>query len=117
MAYEATKMEDRATAARCHQLGIKLIPMVAETFGGWGPAAQKVFSFISRATAEKQGITDSAASRQLYQALGVKLQRANARAIIARVAGSSNLSTNSAFATTSLSEAALVLTGDTLRWR
>ena len=41
MAYEASKFADRNTAARCAAQGIRLVPLVAETLGGWGPEAQR----------------------------------------------------------------------------
>ena len=36
-AYEATKIADRATGARCCKHGARLVPMVAESLGGWVP--------------------------------------------------------------------------------
>ena len=39
MSYEAHKYEDRQSANLCAAEGLKLMPMVAETLGGWGPAA------------------------------------------------------------------------------
>ena len=65
MDYKAHKLADRQTAQRCAEAGFKLTPMVAETLGGWGPAAQKVFRAIAKATAEATGLDDSAATSQL----------------------------------------------------
>ena len=48
------------------------------------------------------------ATCQLYEALGVRLQRANARAILSRITAATAAGRNTALATTS-SEAALVL--------
>jgi hypothetical protein len=110
MAYEADKLADRATADRCAQQGFRLTPMIVETLGGWGPAAQGVFKTLARITAERTGISDSVATRQLYEAFGIKLQRANARAIMARVGAASAASRdNTTLAATMRSEAALVL--------
>ena len=108
MAYEASKLADRDTAAQCAAQNIRLIPMVVETLGGWGPEAQAVFRKLATATAVRTGLPVSSASNQLYQRLGIQLQRANARAILSRASGSANPS-NTTLATSSLSEAALVL--------
>ena len=80
--------------------------MVAETLGGWGPEAQGFFRVLSKAMAERKGIESCLASDQLYQALDNPLQRANARAILARVSATPLDPT--ALAATSRSEAALV---------
>ena len=80
--------------------------MVAETLGGWGPEAQAFFRVLGKATAELKGLDPSLATDQLYQALGIRLQRANARAILARI--STTPLNPSALAATSRSEAALV---------
>ena len=110
MDYEAKKMEDRQTAQRCADSGFKLVPVVAETLGGWGPAAQGIFRTLARATAETSGIEDSVAVGQLYESMGIRLQRANARAILSRIsAASAACRDNTALAATSRSEAALVL--------
>ena len=109
MAYEAAKLADRDTAARCVAQGIKLIPMVVETFGGWGPAARAVLGTLAHTTAQSTGIPHSIATCQLYEALGVRLQRANARAIISRLAASAAARDNTTLAATSRAEAALVL--------
>ena len=106
MGYEAHKFADRDTARRCEAAGFKLVPMVAETLGGWGPEAQGFFRVLSKATAEHKGLDPSLAANQLYQALGISLQRANARAILARVSAAPLDPT--ALAATSRSEAALV---------
>ena len=89
MDYEAHKMEDRATAQRCSDLGFTLVPMVAETLGGWGPAAQGVLKTIAKASTEVLGLDESTAIGRLYQGLGIRLQRANARAILSRISAAS----------------------------
>ena len=106
MGYEAHKLADRETAQRCNVAGYRLVPMVAETLGGWGPEAQAFFRVLGKATAEHKGLDPSIATDQLYQGLGIRLQRANARAIMARVAVAPLDPT--ALAATSRSEAALV---------
>ncbi|CAE8656489.1 unnamed protein product, partial [Polarella glacialis] len=71
MAYEADQLADRATADRCAQQSFRLTPMIVETLGDWGPAAQGVFKTLAGITAERTGISDSVATRQLYEAFGV----------------------------------------------
>ena len=83
--YKAHKLADRHTAQRCAELGFQLTPMIAETLGGWGPMAQDVFRAIAKATAEAKGTDVSVATCQLYEGLGVRLQRSNARAILSRI--------------------------------
>ncbi len=110
MDYEAAKLADRDTSQRCTAEGFKLIPMVAETLGGWGPAAQGVFKQLAKATAESTGIEESVATSQLYETMGIRLQRANARAVLSRQAAiTASRCFNAALADTSRSEAALVL--------
>jgi len=110
MDYEAKKLEDRQTGARCSELGFQLIPMVVETLGGWGPAAQKLFRVIAKSSAEVSGLEESVAVCQIYEGMAIKLQRANARAILSRVsAASAARRDNTALVATSRSEAALVL--------
>ena len=111
MAYESDKRADRLTGERCAAMGIKLIPMIAETLGGWGPAAQELFSKMAQATATRTGTPVSVVSNQLYQSLGIQLQRANARAILIRTVGEATTDV-SALATMSRSEAALFLLDD-----
>ena len=83
--------------------------MVAETLGGLGPAAQNVFRNLVRAIAERQD--PSVASSQLYESMSIRLQRANARAVLSRTSALLAVLTscdNTAIVTTR-SEAALVL--------
>ena len=96
----------------CIAEGLKLMPMVAETLGGWGPSAQEVFRSIARATAYRQGLDPSIAASQLYQILGIKLHKATARAILARASMAAPASGNTAITSTSRSEAALVLSAN-----
>ena len=114
MDYEAHKLGDRQTAQRCLDQGFKLIPLVAETLGGWGPEAQGFFRQLAKATADRTGVDASAATCQLYEALGVRVQRANARAMLSRIATWADHRSSTTLAATSRSEAALVLTAATL---
>ncbi|CAE8645136.1 unnamed protein product [Polarella glacialis] len=109
VSYEAAKLADRNTAESCATHGLRLLPMVVEIFLGWGPSAKQVFKTLARATAERSGIPHSVATSQLYQAMGVRLQRANARAILSCTAASAASCSSRALATTSRTEAALLL--------
>jgi len=109
MDYEAHKLADRHTARRCADLGFQLTPMVAETLGGWGPMAQAVLRAIAKTTAESKGIDVSMATCQLYEALGVRLQRANACAILSRITAATAAGRNNTALATTSSEAVLVL--------
>ena len=84
-AYEDHKLTDRDTGERCRRFGLQLVPMVVESFGGWGNAAQKAFKVIVRCSAAKTGKSVSETSVQFYSGLSIHLMRANARAVLARV--------------------------------
>ena len=84
-AYEKRKLEDRDTAARCAALGIKLEPVIVESFSGVGPMAQKVFKVIARASALRTGLPVGVATSRLYEGLSTRIMRANARALLARI--------------------------------
>ena len=70
--------------------------------------AQEVFRAIAKASAESSGLDDSIAVSQLYEAVGVKLQRANARATLSRITAAVAVGRNSTAIATTSSEAALV---------
>ncbi|CAE8634142.1 unnamed protein product [Polarella glacialis] len=105
----AHKLADRDTANLCQAQGSGLIPMVVETLGGWGPAAQAFFKVLARSIAERTGVPDSMAVSQLYQSFGIRLQRASARSILTRSVASANRPANATLAANSRSEAALML--------
>ena len=83
--YEVHKLTDRDTAARCAQHNLQLIPMVIESTGGWGPLAQDALKTIARSGAKRSGLSVAVESQQLYETLGVILQRFNARAVLCRM--------------------------------
>ena len=110
-AYETAKLEDRETARKCRDQGLQLVPVVAETPGGWGSYAQKLFGEVAAATAAATGVSLSRATQDLYEGLGVALQRAQARAVLARFCASTpTCAQPAAIAVTSRSEAALQAT-------
>ena len=83
--YEIRKFEDRNTASRCTELGITLIPMIAESFGAWGDHAQKAFSTICNAYVAKNCVSESVAINQVYEGLNTKFMRLNARSLLVRI--------------------------------
>ena len=83
-AYEERKFADRHTAQRCLDHGVRLVPMVAESTGGWGPEAQKAFKVIARSLSSVTGLPHGLAVAQMYESLSVKLMRAIARSTLAR---------------------------------
>ena len=83
-AYEEVKFADRDTARRCRDQGVRLVPMVAESFGGWGPEAQKAFKVLGRTLSNASGTAHGVVVAQLYENLSVKLMRAAARSALAR---------------------------------
>jgi len=109
-AYEEHKRQDRDTADRCAHHGLILKPIVVETLGGWGLEAQTFFKQLAKLKATRTGTTESAATEYIYGHLALTLQRANARAVLARFPDVSNRNHPSALAATSRSEAALLAT-------
>ena len=77
--------------------------------------AQEVFRAIAKTTTESKGIDVSIATCQLYEALGVRLQRANARAILSRITAATAAGRNNTALATTSSEAALVLAAAALK--
>ncbi len=85
-AYEQVKFSDRETARKCREHGVRLLPMVAESLGGWGTEAQKAFKVLGRSLCSATGVSHGLVVAQLYQSLSVKLMRAAARSSLARAA-------------------------------
>ena len=83
--YESDKLSDRNTAERCRQHGFKLVPMVAESCGGWGNSAQKALRWLIHANAGRTGRSISQITVELYSSLSIIIMRANARALLARI--------------------------------
>ena len=83
-AYEERKFADRRTSQRCLDHGVRLVPMVVESMGGWGPEAQKAFKVIARALISSTWLPHGLAVAQMYESLSVKLMRAVARSTLAR---------------------------------
>ncbi len=92
VAYEGVKFSDRDTAQKCRDHGVRLLPMVAESLGGWGPEAQKAFKVIGRALSSATGVPHGTVVAGLYGSLSVKLMRAAARSALARATSAATAS-------------------------
>jgi hypothetical protein len=62
------------------------VPLIGETWGGWGKEATRLFAAVSKANASTQGVAEDKAFTRLTQQLAASVQRSNARAVIARAA-------------------------------
>ena len=80
----AQKLADRESQPLCCQ-DITLMPVVAETFGGGGRFAQKVFNFSARAPASGNCTTVGVGTTRLHQGPSTIVMRANVRSMLARV--------------------------------
>ena len=87
-AYEQFKRLYLDTARDCMRQGIAFIPLIAETSGGWGPAAQCVFKALARSVSIVSGREPSQELLEHRQALSILISVANARAIFRRDPGS-----------------------------
>ena len=86
---ESKKLNDRDTAEKCRARGIRLVPVVAESLGGWGTEANKVFKTLGCQLATQTGESHGATVSQLYEHFSVKLMCASARSSLARAADAS----------------------------
>ena len=85
VAYENRKREHLGTAVQCRDEGLQFVPLVVEgCAGGWSPAATQTWRTLSRLLATRTAQDPAAAVDHLQQALGVVLQRENARAVLRR---------------------------------
>ena len=66
-------------------MGIQLIPVIAESFSGWGPKAQDALGVIAKASATRSGLSLGVVTSKFYEGLSSIIMRANARAMLARV--------------------------------
>ena len=83
--YEERKRQHLHTQATCAAEGLQFVPLVAEACGGgWGPAAERAWKALAQAVAARTGETAAVEQERLLQALGVALQRENARAVLRR---------------------------------
>jgi hypothetical protein len=70
----------------CHQQGIRFVPLVVETLGGWEWDADALLHLreIAKRSASRSDCSSSSVVRHFFQRLAVLLQRANAGLIDSR---------------------------------
>ena len=69
----------------CQDEGIQFIPVICEANGGgWGPAAQAVWSEIAKHKSSMTGESHSVTATHLLQSLSLILHKENARSILRR---------------------------------
>ena len=75
----------RQAGDACEREGIVFVPLVAETFGGWGPGAITHIRRLGRALAARGGRDEGEVISHLFQKLSVLLQRDNAALLCNRI--------------------------------
>ena len=86
MDYEVRKCSHLDTSAACATEGLQFVPLVVEACsGGWGPTALKTWRSLAAAIAARTSESSAKELQHLLQALGIALQRENARAILRRL--------------------------------
>ena len=81
--YAQHKRAHLHAATDCANQGITFVPMVAETSGGWDPAALLVWKALARAEAVRTGQRASVVLDRHLQCLSVAIRRAAALAFAA----------------------------------
>ena len=87
--YAAVKRSHLDTARTCAAQGVRFMPLLAESTGGWEPAASKTLQLISRAVAARTGSDAGLLHADLLQELSVLLRAHHARAALHRRAEAS----------------------------
>ena len=83
-AYELYKRSYLGTDNDCRAQGIAFIPMIAETSGGWGPAAMCTIKRIAKAAAIRADLDPGKVLAAHLASLCTVIRRANARAVLRR---------------------------------
>ena len=68
----------------CRRQGIKFVPLICETFGGWDPEASFDLSEIAKKSAARSDKQANGVTSHFFKRLSVLLQRANSSLIAAR---------------------------------
>ena len=84
-AMQAEQRKHHSNDAKCGELGWVCIPLVVESYGSWGPEAQRSLSRLARRLATRLGQPKSVTTNLIYGRLNLTLIRANSRAILSRV--------------------------------
>ena len=85
-AYSATKRTHLGTDALCRASGVQFQPLVCESTGAWAPEAFTVLHQLAQATATHSGKDFASVLAELLQRLSVTVRRAQARALLRRLA-------------------------------
>ena len=89
--YEDFKRSHLATEANCQGEGFSFIPMVCEADGGgWGPAANAVWSELAKHKSVLTGEQSSTTATRMLQSLSLILHKENARSILRRSPNKTN---------------------------
>eukprot|EP00731_Ephydatia_muelleri_P010498 Em0005g1084a len=84
-AMQAEQRKHHSNDAKCEELGWVCIPLVVESYGSWGPEAQRCLSRLAGRLATQLGQPKSLTTNLIYGRLNLTLIRANSRAILSRL--------------------------------
>ena len=84
-AMQAEQRKHHSNDAKCEELGWVCIPLVVESYGSWGPEAQRCLSRLAGRLATQLGQPKSLTTNMIYGRLNLTLIRANSRAILSRL--------------------------------
>ena len=82
----AQATESRKHHAKCSDLGWVCVPMVVETYGAWGKEATAIISSVASRLSTSMCRPKSIVFNEIYGRLNLHLVRANATAILSRIA-------------------------------
>ena len=74
-------------AAACQREGIKFLPLVVETLGGWHKVGEQEVRKLAAAKARHSGQEEDEADRHAFTRLSILLQRGNAAILSNRIPG------------------------------
>ena len=100
--YADAKAERHDCESACRERGITFIPIIAESFGGWGHEAQRVLKCVTEARAARTGLSAAQSLEYAYQQLAIIMWRSNAKAVQARLEQPTTTSSPFASATSAL---------------
>ena len=84
-AMQAEQRKHHSNDAKCEELGWVCISLVVESYGSWGPEAQRCLSRLAGRLATQLGQPKSLTTNLIYGRLNLTLIRANSRAILSRL--------------------------------
>ena len=91
-AYEGKKRSHLNTEAACNEQGIAFVPLVMEAHSGtWAEGAYKELGELCRVVASATDTPYSIVAENVFQRLSLKLQMANARAVLHRALPSNSI--------------------------